>query len=262
MIKQGNLFSKRNICIFLLSGIAFFALTLPFHQILSVFTFSEIRPSAALYPFLGISFGMPAALGIMVANCIADYLNGYTWLGIWLGAVFQFVYAYVPYLLWKFFTKGEKHTHRMDSINRVASYAAVCLAMATLSGIGVTIWVYVVAHAFMGKLVVFVFLNNFDMAIVLGYPMMIIANQIISRHRGYDRTLTSNEEIIIITALVEIVLTAIVVVFSYSNNITLGTYDIWNSIYFYLLILINVILIITFNIMLIKEKLYKNKNER
>lgn len=254
---EEKVLTKRNIRIFVLSGIAFFALTLPFHQLLSVFTFSEIRPSAALYPFLGISFGMPAVLGIMVANCISDYFSGYTWGGIWLGAVFQFLYAYIPYLLWKYFTKGEKHTHRMDSITRVASYAAVCLAMATLSAIGVTIWLYVIAHAFMGKLSIFVFLNNFDMAIVLGYPMMIIANQIISRRKGFDRTLTNNEEIIIGAALAEIVLTAVVVVFSYTNNITLGTYDIWNSIYFYLLILINVILVISFNIMLVKEKINK-----
>lgn len=48
---------SRFILIYLLSGIAFFLLRMPFHKMLSVFTVAEVRPSAVLYPFPGISFG-------------------------------------------------------------------------------------------------------------------------------------------------------------------------------------------------------------
>lgn len=221
----------RFVLIYLLSGIAFFAMTLPFHKLLSVFTVTEVRPSAVLYSFLGISFGLPSALGIMTANLISDALSGYSLAILIEGLIPQFLYVMVPYYLWKCLMKGEDHKHRLDCAARVIKYALICLAFSLLSAVGVGAIMYFNFHVDPTRAALFVLLNNFHMSVVLGCPLMVISNQIISRRAGTDRTLTRNEIIIIITAAVQLIVLAGVVITVYAGGKTVGTYDIWNTVY-------------------------------
>ena len=250
----------RFIAIYILSGLAFFALTMPFHKILAVFTVSEVRPSAVLYPFLGISFGLPASLGILTANFISDAVNGYSWAVLLEGIVPQFLYSMVPYFMWKYFTKGESHIHRLDSVKRVMEFSLVCFVSALLGGIGVGTIVQVNFGADGLLAGFFVFLNNFDISIILGCPLMIVSNQILSRRSGTDRTVTPNERIIILAAVVEVIIMAIMIPTAYLTNATLATYDIWNSIYYYGLIIINAILMLTLIVMTVAEQKRKKKS--
>ena len=249
----------RFIVIYILSGLAFFALTMPFHKILAVFTVSEVRPSAVLYPFLGISFGLPASLGILTANFISDAVNGYSWAVLLEGIVPQFLYSMVPYFMWKYFTKGESHIHRLDSVKRVMEFSLVCFVSALLGGIGVGTIVQVNFGADGLLAGFFVFLNNFDISIILGCPLMIISNQIISRRSGTERTVTPNEKIIIAAAAVEAIALIVMIPVAYANGATLGTYDIWNSIYYYALMIINCIFALTLIVMIIAENKRKKK---
>ena len=91
----------------------------------------------------------------------------------------------------------------------------------------------------------FVLLNNFDMSIILGCPLMVLSNQIISRRAGSDRTLTRNEIIILRTALLQVLIMAAVVVVIYTSGTTVGTYDVWNTVYIIGLILINISMLIS-----------------
>ena len=229
----------RFIVIYLLSGIVFFLLTMPFHKILAVFTVSEVRPSAVLYPFLGISFGWPSALGIMTANFISDAVNGYSAAILLEGLVPQLLYTIVPYCLWKLLMRGEDHKHRLDCVGRVLKYVLVCLTFSVLSALGVGTIMAVNFHIDPVQPALFVLLNNFDMSVILGCPLMVASNQIISRRAGTERILTRNERIILITAIVQILLLVIVGATVYSGGRTLGTYDIWNTIYVIGLIVIN-----------------------
>ena len=232
----------RFILIYLLSGIAFFALTLPFHKLLALFTVSEVRPSAVLYPFLGISFGWPSALGVMTANFISDAVNGYPLAVLLEGIVPQLLYTMGPYYLWKWLMNGEDHKHRLDCAARVLKFALICLAFSLLSAVGVGLIVYINFHLDFAQAALFVLLNNFDISVVLGCPLMVISNQIISRRAGTDRTLTRNEIIIIITAAVQFVLLAGVAITVYAGGKTVGTYDIWNTIYIVGIVLVSVTL--------------------
>lgn len=248
----------RFIMIYLLSGIVFFMLTLPFHKLLSVFTVSEVRPSAVLYPFLGISFGLPSALGIMTANFICDAMNGYSIAILFEGLIPQFLYTMVPYYLWKRLMNGEDHKHRLDCAARVLKYAFVCLAFSLLSALGVGVLMYINFHFDPTQASLFVLLNNFHMSVVLGCPLMVISNQIISRHAGTDRTLTRNEIMIIITAAVQFVLLAGVVITVYAGNKTVGTYDIWNTVYIVGIVLISITLPISLGCMALFGKIKKH----
>lgn len=230
----------RFILIYLLSGIAFFALTLPFHKLFSVFTVSEVRPSAVLYPFLGISFGLPSALGIMTANFICDAINGYSFAILFEGLIPQLLYTLIPYYLWKRLMKGEEHKHRLDCAARVLKYALVSLAFSLVSALGVGVLMLINFHFDPTQAALFVLLNNFHMSVVLGCPLMVISNQIISRRAGTDRVLTRNEIIILITAAVQAILLVATAIMVYAGGKTVGTYDIWNTVYIIGIALISV----------------------
>ena len=80
---------------------------------------------------------------------------------------------------------------------------------------------------------------------MLGCPLMIISNQIISRYNGTERILTRNEKIIIVTFVIQI-LTMIAVTWTvYSGRKTIGTYDIWNTVYFVMLIAIGLTMLLS-----------------
>ena len=247
--------------ILILSGAAFFALTLPFHRMLAVFTVSEVRPSAVLYPFLGISFGLPAALGIMIANFISDAVNGYSAAVLLEGVIPQFLYTYVPYLLWRRLTRGEDHIHRLDSLEKVMKFVFVCLVAAVMSAIGVGLIVYFNFGADGWRAGFFVFLNNFDISVILGCPLMIISNQILSRRSGTERTITPNEWVILAAAAAEIISLAIMIPTMYAKGITIWTYDSWNTIYLSAIMLINCILFLSLLAMLVLRQL-SEKNLR
>ena len=239
----------RFILIYVLSGIVFFLLTMPFHKILSLFTVTEVRPSAVLYPFLGISFGWPSALGIMTANFISDAVNGYSAAILLEGLVPQLLYTIVPYYLWKRLMRGEDHKHRLDCVGRVLKYVLVCLIFSVLSALGVGTLMAINFHINPVQPAFFVLLNNFDMAVILGCPLMVASNQIISRRAGTERILTRNEHIILITAIVQVAAMVIVGVSVYHSGKTLGTYDIWNTIYMIGLVLINASMLLSLGCM-------------
>ena len=250
----------RFILIYLLSGIAFFLLTLPFHRILSVFTATEVRPAAVFYPLLGISFGWPAALGIMTANFICDALNGYSLAILLEGLIPQLLYTMVPYYLWKRIMEGEDHIHRLDSVGRVLKYALVCFAFSLLSALIVGLLMKINFHIDPVQPALFVLLNNFHMSVILGCPLMVAANQIISRRAGTERILTRNEIIILITAAVQVLLMIGVGVAVYTEGKTIGTYDIWNTIYIIGTVLISATMLLSLCCMTYFEKSKKARH--
>lgn len=244
----------RFILIYILSGIAFFVFTMPFHKLLSVFTVSEVRPSAALYPLLGISFGWPSAFGIMTANFISDAVNGYPAAVLLEGIIPQLLYSVVPYYLWKGLMRGEEHVHRLDSIDRVLKFILICFVFSVISGLGVGTIVYVNFGADFWSSFFFVFLNNFELSVILGCPLMVISNQIISRRSGTERILSRNEIIIIITAVIEVLTVTAVGLIVYSSKNTIKTYDIWNTIYLYSLVTNNLIMLLSLACMALFRK--------
>ena len=246
----------RFIFIYALSGIGFLLLLLPFHRLLSVFTLTEVRPAAVLYPLLGISFGWPAALGIMTANAVSDFINGYSAAVLLEGLVPQLLYTMVPYYLWRYLTRGEDHIHRLNSVGRVLKYVLICLVSSLLSAVGVGFFIYTDQHISPWAGSLFVWLNNFDIQAVLGCPLMVLTNVIISRRAGNRRRLSAEEIIILITALIQAVMMVNVAVSTYKSGMTLGTYDIWNTIYLIELVFINITMLISILCMV----LYNRRN--
>lgn len=246
---------------FFMSMILFFVLTILSHRFLSVFTASEVRFSAVLYPFLGINYGLPAALGIMVANFLSDALNGYTPSILIQGLLPQLLYTMLPRIIWRYFVRNDEHKHRLDSVKRVLQFAFVCFVSAFLAACFVGYFCATNYGLDFMQVAKFVFLNNFEISLILGCPLMIVANQVVSRRLGIDRVITTNEKIIIVAAIVEVITLFSLVYIMYSRGTTLGTYDIWNSIYFCLISVVAFLLIATLIVMIIFEYVGKRKQQ-
>lgn len=249
----------RFIKVFLLSAILFFVLTVPFHQMFAVFTVSEVRLSAVLYPFLGINYGLPAALGIMVANAISDAVNGYSISIILEALIPQFLYAMLPRVIWRCFVRNDEHKHRLDSVKRVLQFAIVCFISAFLAATFVGLSCKIHYGLDFMQVAKFVFLNNFEVSIILGCPLMIVANQIVSRGKGIERIVSINEKIIIGSAIAEAIILFIVIFTMYTTGKTIGTYDIWNSIYFCIISVVASMFVLTLIVMIITESTNNKK---
>lgn len=253
-MKKRSIFE--NIFIFLVSALLFLSLSMPFRDLLSVFTVSEVRFAAVLNPVLGICFGLPSALGIAVANFVADYLSGYSIMVLIEGIIPQFLYTFIPYVIWNRLNKGESHIRRLDSSSRLLKYAVCVFIYAVISGIGVGLIVQLNFGADFLNCAFFVFLNNWMMGIVLGCPLMILINISMSFNK---RNLFDTERIIIVSALIELILLIFIIIFAYNTTTSTVIYDIWNKAYIYSAIIINIFLVFVYIVIKIVEKNRKSK---
>lgn len=232
----------------IVSAAVYLIATMPLREPLAVFTVTDVRPGAVVNPFLSMCFGPAASLGCAISNFYADYISGYPLKVLFQGFIPQFLYGFISFVLWKKLTKGDDHSYRLDSISKILKFTLVVFVYALFSGLCVG---YIVQSNFGANFietVFFVFLNNFDMTMILGCPLMIFANIIVSsRNKEKMRHLSPNELIIIYTCLIELIGVGVITYGSYTTYASLPatTYEIWNQIFIYAAIFINVVLLIT-----------------
>lgn len=238
----------KNVTIFFLTVLIYLVTTMPLRETLAVFTVTDVRPGAVVNPFLSICFGPIASLACSIANFIADFISGYPNLVLIEGLPFQFIYGLIPWLIWKKLTKGDDHSYRLDSINKILKFVFTMFVYGVISAIGVGIIVRLNYGVPILDTAKFVFLNNFDMSVILGLPLMIFANIIVSGiHNEKIRKLSRNEIIILYTSVVELIGLAVIVYATYSTYVNAAnqTYEVWNNIFFYSAAFINAILIVS-----------------
>lgn len=159
--------------VFLLSAFLFIGLTMPFRVWLADVT--EMRPTTALTPVLGMIFGLPAALGCSVGNLLSDLISGYEVSYAIFSMIQQFIYGMVPYFLWKKLNKEHNGDEfRLDSISRMLKFCLVMLIDAFLIVIctGILNHAYSVT-AFISMENLYLFLNSFDSGLLFGCPLLI-----------------------------------------------------------------------------------------
>lgn len=238
----------KNINIFFLTLVIYIVTTLPLRDIFAVFTVTDVRPGAVVNPFLSICFGPVASLACAIANFIADYISGYPNAVLIIGIPFQFLYGLISWLIWKKLTKNDEHSYRLNSVSKIVKFIFTMFVYGVVSAIGVSIIVRLNYGVPILDTAKFVFLNNFDMSVILGLPLMIFANIVVSGiHNEKIRKLSKNEVIILYTSVIEIVGLAIIAYATYSTYINAAseTYEVWNNIFFYSAAFINIVLVIT-----------------
>lgn len=150
---------------------------------ISLANVTEMRPTTALTPVLGMIFGLPAALGCAVANLAADLISNYGISYALVSFVQQLVFGTVPYLLWKRLNKEhDGDEFRLDSISRLLKFCLVMLIDALL----IVIFTGIVNHAysvsdFLSMNNLYLFINSFDSGLLFGCPLLILGH-LLQRH--------------------------------------------------------------------------------
>ena len=138
----------------------------------------------------------------------------------------------------------------------------MALIFGILSGLGVAYIVYSNFGANFVETIGFVFMNNFTFTMLLGFPLMIFANITISGY-GKDKTrkLSISEHVIIYSSIAEFVGIAVITFATYSiySNIEATTYDLWNNIFIYSVIYVNIMIVLTILVLGFIEKRQNKK---
>ena len=245
-MKSKSILKQIVICI--ACTIVYFLCTYPLRDTFAVFTVTDVRPGAALNPFLSICFGPAASLACSIATLIGDYLSGYPTKVLIQGFPLQFIYGFIPFLVWKKITKGDDHSYRIDSGSKYLKLTLIAFLFGILSGIGVAYIVYSNFGANFFETIGFVFMNNFTFTMLLGFPLMICANIVISGiGKEARRKLSIKEYVIIFSSVAEFLGIAIITYATYMiySNANVGTYDVWNNIFFYSVIYVNLMIVAT-----------------
>lgn len=234
----------------LISGLVYFISTYPLREVLSLFTITDVRPGCVVLLFSSVCFGPAAAFGCAIANGICDYLVGNSLFVVMQALPFQFIYGFVSFKIWKMVTKGDDHSYRIDSINKYLKIALVSFVFALMSSVGVGLLCYMNFSLNPFDIGKFVFLNNFSFSMLFGYPIMIIANIIVSG-RGKEKLRRPNisESIIILSSFIEFAGIDVISFFLYRNSLNLmdvtSNYGVWNEIYLNSILFVNCVAVLT-----------------
>lgn len=189
------------------SVLVFWAFNIPFRLLMQILPYSEVRPSNAIPPILGILWGGAGALGTSLANVLVDVLVSHTPANVWIpGFGINFLYAYLPYRLWHAAGKSRKAgrirkvekgrlTERQDTLPKMDSVPEILkYCMIILTDSAVITPMLALTFALAGQNVdfsdvLFLFFNNFDFAILLGIPILIFHSFLRERRGGRKLTI-------------------------------------------------------------------------
>ena len=228
MVKGIN---KKTLMIFTLSLISFLALAIPFRGLLQITYIMEVRPAAVLNPVLGMFFGMPAILATTVGNLILDIESGVPFIQYVAYIIPQFLYGYVPYIVWKKLNKNETNLQSIDEMPKILRFIISTLfASITLSTVaGAMVGLFNNNLDLFIDFVIFTFVNNEVMNLFLGIPLMIGLDKFVN-----NKKLGSCEKYLIRSAGIEMVCIFAIIAINLRLNVNADIADslFWEKTYF------------------------------
>lgn len=162
----------------MLSALLFLGFTMPFRLRLEAAQITEMRPSAALTPVLGLLFGLPASLGCAVGNIAADLISGYGVSYALLSGAQQILYGMLAYILWRRLNREHDGSEFcLDSISRLLKLFLVMASVAVVS----VFCTAMINHAYNVTDIItinslYMFFNVFDSGLIFGCPLMILGH--------------------------------------------------------------------------------------
>lgn len=210
------------------TALVFFAVTMPFRQLFRLNGLTEVRPAGAFPPAFGLLYGFPGALGCAIGNLSADLYCGYPAEVCAWGFVAQFLYGYLPHVVWRRWNRQERFI-RLSNVRFVLQYLAITVADSLLMAfnLGIIMQCFGLGAIFSTGTLLLGF-NNITFCLVVGIPIIIVINV-------YRRKcpLTLNIQFVLMFLLLSILSSLVLGVVSY-NEITSFDLDLvqrWNRIY-------------------------------
>ena len=144
------------------------ALLIPFKAIPIIPGFTEVRPANVVPVVTGLLFGPAAAWGCGFGNLIADFF-GTIGPGSFFGFIGNFLYAYVPYRLWRLLTRGRAAT---GAPGQAPLFMFVALVASAACGVIIGWGVDLLGLVPYKVLTTLITLNNLICSVVLGLLIM------------------------------------------------------------------------------------------
>lgn len=235
--------NKKNLIIMAVCGIAFFAVTMPFRKLFALMPVTEVRPASVIPPVAGLLFGGVGAFGAALGNLAADILSGYSLPLCITGFVPQFLYGYLPHVLWKKWVKYEDDGHRrspvrLDCTANVIKYIVIVFvdSLMVAGMLGGLMQIFGIEDLF-SSATLLMLLNNFDFCIVIGIPVLIMT----FRHKeGFSL----NERTILIFLMLDMVVACLTgtSAFLEAKRSQTDIMELWNRVYGYVAVSLNLLL--------------------
>lgn len=223
----------KKVKIVVLTALLFFLITIPCRQIFNLSNLTEVRPASAFPPAFGMLFGIWGALGCAIGNFAADILSGYALEICIPGFLIQLLYGYLPYIMWfGVRKKREKSVIRMKNVRHVVKYIGIVFVDSLLMAVMLGVLLEVTG---MGSLLsqssLLLFFNNLVFCLILGIPIMILADLAAEQEKG--QVLTLNVRFVLIFLLLSVVSAVLMGVSSYGEmyHYVEDKVALWNRIY-------------------------------
>lgn len=252
--------------IFLLSAVLFFAFTIPFRVWVNAAQITEMRPSVALTPVLGLIFGLPASLGCAVGNIVIDLISGYEVSYALLSGAQQLLYGMIAYVMWRRLNKEHDGSQfSIDSISRLLKMILVMVVVAVVS----VFCTAIINHAYNVTDIItinslYLFLNVLDSGLIFGCPLMIAGHFLQRRMNNlsenrHDKIIvfSLNERMIlnsIITGLGICLLIGAAVFLADVLSTDDGEVSLWGKIYLFQTLALNSYFMLSLGFMWFTEK--------
>ncbi len=161
-----------------ISGVLFLAVAAPFKAMLSLVPgVTEVRPANMIPPVLGILWGPAAAWGIAIANAISDIVVSHSAFRVWFpGMIINFFFAYLPYRMWYSLNINKKGSIRpkLSRVSEILRFIYICLMDSLVTTVLLALLFEILGFQSYASSVLLLFFNNFDFAIILGVPVILL----------------------------------------------------------------------------------------
>lgn len=222
---------KKNLQRLFRTALVFFVVTVPFRSMFALTEVTEVRPAGALPPVFGLLFGGYGALGCAIGNLAADILSGYP-AKICVGGFFaQLLYGLLPCMVWRR-NKRDKTEAYFQDVSHVLKYIAIVTADSMLMAVMLgSLQQFLGIGRLLSQATLLLFLNNLVFCLMLGIPILILAELAVGQSK--QQVLTLNVRFILIFLFISVVSALFVGITLYQvwYGASKDVLELWNHIY-------------------------------
>ena len=245
----------KKIRIFVITAALFFLVTMPFRKLFGMTGLTEVRPASAFPTAFGILFGGIGAFGCAAGNFAADLLSGYPIQVCLYGFIAQFLYGWIPHLMWcgrQKKKKGKKKEKRKEkrkdrkkdnspdeengiwfnSAKDVRRYMGIVFVDSLLMAVMLGGMLHFLGlGTFWSQSTLLLFFNNLVFSILLGIPVILICSMAGGQERRY--LLTLNVRFVLIFLVLSMLSSGLMGIASYVEAVhyTKDALQLWNRVY-------------------------------
>lgn len=255
----------------LICGVAFFCVCVPFRSFFQFTSMTELRPAAILPPVCSLFFGFWGALGCSLGNLAGDIVFGLSAPMCVESFFIQLFTSYIVHHLWYSDFVVDKDISlypRFDKISKVIRFGVIVLISSLLNAGLLGFMIMFNTHSdFINNTTLIIFFNNLDFGVLLGIPFVAFLSKknirfIIPKNKAEKLSneqkdvASFNEKMIYQFMCAGLIFTAIITVFCYFflSAVVVDDIKLWETIYIFAGVVINLYIIIIARVLLYTEK--------